>query len=182
MSVRADGVLVARPLFQEAGDGSIPISALWFRPISRARFRVLNARWHSTRPLIGAINTMRVCFGAWHDGCCYAVAAWSNPVGRSLPQHAWAELRRFAIAPDAPRNTGSRMLAWMAREMFRRYPQLQKLISYQDHATHDGTIYRAAGWKEVIVEPWGGGWANREDGLRTAKRSRHKSRWEKDRT
>jgi hypothetical protein len=62
-----------------------------------------------------------------------------------LPSH-WRELRRMACAPDAPRNTPSRFLAWMARWFAIHSPECEKLISYQDTAVHTGAIYRAAGW------------------------------------
>lgn len=171
--------MAARSLFQGTGGGSIPTSALWFRKISRERFQSLNREWHRTQPEIGPINTMRICFGAWHDGMCFAVAAWSNPVARELPQTRWAELRRFAIAPDRPSNTGSRMLGWMTREMFRRFGELEKLISYQDEDEHTGTIYKAAGWTAVELPTSGGEWANRPACQRTARRRRNKTRWEK---
>jgi hypothetical protein len=59
----------------------------------------------------------------------------------------WWELRRLAIAPDAPRNTASRLLCVIRRIVKQRHPDVVKLISYQDTEVHTGTIYRAAGWK-----------------------------------
>lgn len=53
----------------------------------------------------------------------------------------------MACAPDAPRNTASRFLAWMVRWFKRNEPEHEHLISYQDTAVHTGTIYRAAGWR-----------------------------------
>jgi hypothetical protein len=83
-----------------------------------------------------------------------------------------AELRRLAIAPDAPKNSGSRLLSIMAAMMKAAYPSLKRLISYQACDIHKGTIYKAAGWKpsEVIpFSPWGTrkrrrprGWRQRE--------------------
>jgi len=121
---------------------------------------------------------MKICYGAAHEGDVFAVAAWSNPVARCLDQHAILELRRFAIAPDAPKNTGSRMLAWMARDIRSRWPHVTTLISYQDCDEHSGTIYRAAGWVPVEVGQ-GGAWSNRQRWNRTAKRLPRKIRWEK---
>jgi hypothetical protein len=77
------------------------------------------------------------------------VAIWSNPQARSLPQREWLELKRLAIAPDAPRNTGSRMLRIMTMLLRRARPYIQRLISYQDTEVHTGSIYRAAGWLSV---------------------------------
>jgi hypothetical protein len=49
------------------------------------------------------------------------------------------------------------MLAVMARLIARRFPEVTTLISYQDVETHDGTIYKAAGWDAVSVHK-GGSW------------------------
>ena len=182
-SICAFGVLVARPLFQAERGGSIPTKALRFIEITHVRAGALVKEWHRTLPEIGATGTMKVCYGALYDGELYAVAMWSNPVARMLPQYTYLELRRFAIAPDAPVNTATRMLAWMARDIHGRYPQVERLISYQDCAEHDGTIYRAASdWQPVELNHMGGEWANRERWQRTAKRIAKKVRWEKDLT
>lgn len=174
----AGSVMDAR-LFPTDRGGSIPTSALRFAPISKFRFRQLNRQWHSALPRIGAINTMKVCYGASYEGEIYAVAAWSNPVARSLCQYSVLELRRFAIAPDAPPNTASRMLGWMARDLRRRYPDAAKLISYQDCEIHAGTIYAAAGWQPVRLKAGGGEWKNHPRWNRTAIRRKHKVRWER---
>lgn len=149
---RADGVRAARSLFQVRGSGSIPTSALQLRveAIEFAEAKALNALWHSRLPRMGTgfIKDMPFpCFGAEFDGLLYAAAIWSNPVARLLPQQTWMELRRLAIAPDAPRNTASRMLAVMTRLIRKNRPHLERLVSYQDTAVHTGAIYRVAGWK-----------------------------------
>lgn len=174
---RAGGVKVALPLFQVERDGSIPISALYFEDCTRPFFRAMNVKWHRTLPNIGAINTMKACFMARANGDCYAVAAWSNPVARCLPQRAWLELRRFAIADDAPRNTASKMLGWMVRELRRRHSSIEKLISYQDCSEHEGTIYAASNWAPVkVATP--GKWNNRKRWNRKAGHIKKKIRWE----
>lgn len=169
--------MAARQLFQVERDGSIPISALVFEDCTKPAFQTANALWHSRLPRIGAINTMKFCFRASYGGECYAVAAWSNPVARTLPQQTWMELRRFAISDDAPKNTGSRMLGWMVRELRRRSPEVERLISYQDCEVHTGTIYRAAGWIPVETHT-PGKWRNRERWNRTAGHVAKKIRWE----
>jgi hypothetical protein len=144
---RADSARVTHPLFQAEEGGSTPTSALQllFGVCSRETFRELNALWHSRLPLIGNSHG-RVYYKAECDGVVYAVAMWSNPVARLLPQREWIELRRLAIAPDAPKNTASRMLGWMARDIKQRFPEVVRLVSYQDCEVHNGTIYKAAGW------------------------------------
>lgn len=176
---RAGGVMDARSLFPAARGGSIPTSALslHFCRCWPKRFAACNREWHSTQPIIGAINTLSPCYAAVHDGQIYAVAAWSNPVARMLPQKTWLELRRFAIAPDAPRNTASRMLGWMVRDIRRNQPHVETVVSYQDCDTHGGTIYRAAGWQPFVVGT-GGAWSNRTRFNRTALRKTNKVRWQ----
>lgn len=179
-TTRADCVMDARSLFPATRGGSIPTSALQlhFCRCWPKRFAACNRQWHSTQPAIGAINTLSPCFAAVFDGQIYAVAAWSNPVARSLPQRTCLELRRFAIAPDAPRNTASRMLAWMTRHIRANHPRIDTVISYQDADVHIGTIYRAAGWTPRKVGG-GGAWSNRQRFNRTAVRRPNKIRWQR---
>jgi hypothetical protein len=59
---------------------------------------------------------------------------------------SWIELKRMAISDDAPKNTATRMLGWMVKDIRKKFPQCPRLISYQDPQVHSGTIYKAAGW------------------------------------
>ena len=186
MKTRADSVRVACPLFQGDGGGSTPTSALQLRfgTISRNRFIPLNRLWHSRLPLVGPTG-FRVVYGAEFDSLFYAVAAWSNPVARLLPQLEWIELRRLAIAPDAPKNTASRMLGWMIRDIRKRFPDAMRAISYQDCDVHKGTIYKAAGWQQAkgyrsCRRPWKGTWCDsRKRAGRTNQAVAPRMRWEK---
>ena len=184
---RVDSVRVARPLFQAERGGSTPTSTLQllFSTCSEEIFRSCNRAWHSQLPLVGN-NHFRVCYSAEHDGIVYAVAAWSNPVARLLPQQTWLELRRFAIAPDRPKNTASRMIGWMVRDIRKRFPDVERLISYQDLDAHVGTIYRAAGWQQATdyVSRRRGWkpttrWASRHRAGRTNQKVAPRMRWEK---
>lgn len=183
---RAEGDRVAHPLFQVEGGGSTPTSALslLFHRIDRTKFAELNRAWHSRLPKIGA-SQFRVCYAAECGGKFYAVAAWSNPVARLLPQLEWLELRRFAIAEDAPKNTASRMLGWMIRDIRRTFPAVVRAISYQDLHAHQGTIYKAAGWHhaegyESRARGWKPttGWASRFRAGRTDQAPAPRMRWE----
>jgi len=147
---RAGGVRVARPLFHAEGGGSTPTSALQlhFDNCNSETARVLNRQWHSVLPKSNRVG-YRKFYAAEYDGLLYAVALWGNPVARALPQREWLELRRFAIAPGSPKNTASRMLGWMARDIRKCFCDVTTLISYQDTCNHTGTIYRAAGWLEA---------------------------------
>jgi hypothetical protein len=70
-------------------------------------------------------------------------------VAPSQDDRRTVELRRFAIAPDAPKFTASRMLKVMRILIARRWPDLSRAISYQAVGIHDGTIYKAAGWRNA---------------------------------
>ena len=144
---RAESMRVMRPLFQAEEGGSTPTSALqlFFSTTNRNTFRELNKAWHSRLPEIGA-SQGRAYYVAEHAGVAHAVAMWSNPVARLLPQQTWLELRRLAICSDAPKNTASRFISWMVRDIRRSFPDVEKLISYQDCEVHVGTIYKASWW------------------------------------
>lgn len=106
--------------------------------------RALNAAWHSRLPRTQP-GPWQFAFAAHKTGIVYGVALWHNPSARGLPSH-WLELRRLALAPDAPHCTASWMLSKMRRWFMHNHPERERLISYQDCAVHKGTIYRAAGW------------------------------------
>jgi hypothetical protein len=108
------------------------------------RALTLNREWHSRLP---QLTNWQGCmaFGAEHNNLTYAVALWGQPVARMLNGLGWIELRRMAIADDAPKNTGSRMIGWMLRHL-QKNGRWVKAISYQDTDVHAGTIYRASGW------------------------------------
>jgi hypothetical protein len=157
----AGSIRVMHPLFQAGQGGSIPTSALQLEIVEISRYlaRDLNAQWHSRLPVYdtGFCLNSTVSFGAQFEGVIYAVAIWTNPVAAALPQHEWLELRRMAIAPDAPKNTGSRMLSVMARLIRAKCPSVNVLVSYQDEEAHHGTIYKAAGWVATSRHA-GGSW------------------------
>lgn len=157
MNFCADSTREVHPLFQTGGGGSTPTSALRARQLAFSECPKPHAvhlvrAWHSRLPKC-AKGPWTQAFHAHADGITYAVALWNNPSTRCLPSH-WRELRRMACAPDAPRNTASRFLAWMARWFAVHHPESEKLISYQDLAVHTGTMYRAAGWiAEHVSQP-----------------------------
>jgi hypothetical protein len=136
---------LAQPLL-EPGTGQIPAKARQLK-IDRCdvrHARVLIARWHSRLPDTQTGPWM-AAYRAAYDGTTYAVALWNTPSARTLPQ-GLLELRRMAVAADAPHCTASRFLNEMARRIRDEFPHVQRIISYQDTSVHTGTIYKAAGW------------------------------------
>jgi len=151
---------------------------LRFDAIDRRTMEQLNRKWHSRLPKFRTATRCRVYYSAEFDGLFYAVAAWSHPVARMLPND-WLELRRLAIADDAPKNTASRFLGWMARDIRNRFPKVPRLISYQDCDAHSGTIYKASGWAETNVDR-GGEWSRPSRFRETVQSGSKKKRWELD--
>ena len=181
--LRGDGVPVAQPLFQEEGGGSTPTSPLQlhFAPCEAVTAVGLNALWHSRLPSFAMATARRNwCYVASFEGGLYVSAIWTPPTARLLNDRGMIELRRFAISPQAPKNTASRMLGWMVRDLKKREPWIKTFISYQDCKVHVGTIYAAAGWKRAENyisrrRTWTG-WRNRP--LRKEQGVGARMRWE----
>lgn len=137
------------PLWQSDVQPPMSVRELTLERCAVEAARAMNALWHSRLPRTQA-GPWQFAFAAHKDGLVYGVALWHNPSARGLPSH-WLELRRLAVAPDAPHCTASWMLGRMRRWFARHCPERDRLISYQDCAVHKGTIYRAAGWEAVHV-------------------------------
>lgn len=183
--VRDDSIRAVCPLFQVEGGGSTPTSSLQlhFGEISLDLAIQLVGLWHSRLPKVDKSNMTRTrhlwCVGAEHGGKWYAVAIWTNPVSRRFNNSNWLELRRLAIADDAPKNTASRMLGVMARIARRKYPAIDRLISYQDTEVHTGAIYAAAGWRSQKSESKGN-WSVPSRRRAAPQAPSLKVRWEKE--
>jgi hypothetical protein len=180
-----DTARIVHPLFRAEGCGSVPASPLQLNigEISLDKAISLNWLWHSRLPDVSKSNLQRVrhlvCYGAEYDGLYYAVAIWTDPIARLLNGRNWLELRRFAIANEAPKNTASRMLAVMAKLIKNKWPHIVRLISYQDCDVHQGTIYAAAGWKAEAVNR-SGDWVRDNRDRRVAQAPGMKVRWGRD--
>jgi hypothetical protein len=180
-----DSSIAERLSFQIADGGAIPTSPLQFdiEIIDVHTACRLNALWHSRLPIIDWSNVVRnkhsICFGARFDGDLYAVAIWSSPVAANRMKYGREalELRRFAIALDAPKNTGSRMLSVMRSIIKSRMPDVSWFVSYQDTEVHAGTIYKASGWK-LIGESVGVSWSNKNRVRNKEQSMATKARWE----
>jgi hypothetical protein len=137
----------------------------------------MNRLWHSRLPEFTSPPERCIAFGAEYEGRFYVAAIWSPPLARLLNNTGRYELRRMAIAPDAPANTGSRALRVMRLLLRKIRPGLKTLISYQDTGVHEGTIYKAAGWKAVAHRS-GSEWATKARDSRPTQAPTAKIRWE----
>jgi hypothetical protein len=184
----ADSVEATQLSFQITMGGAIPTSALHlkFQEIRVQTACDLNAKWHSRFPKIDWSNVVRnkyyICYGAFYDQQCHAVAIWSSPIAanRLKDGQALLELRRMAISDECPRNTASRMLGWMRKDIQRRFPDIVRLISYQDTEVHEGTIYKAAGWRLAEKSGSAQDWTTSKRKRSEAQSSAVKVRWEYD--
>jgi hypothetical protein len=180
-----DSIRVVYPLFQEDGGGSTPTSPLQLHvgTISTKLAIELVGLWHSRLPYIEEGNVVRnvhsICFGAEYGNKWYAAAIWSSPVARMLDNQTHLELRRFAIADDAPKNTASRVLRIMTSKIRKKIPTITTLVSYQDCEVHTGTIYRAAGWVPAVRNT-GGEWSVPSRARVAVQSAAPKVRWEKE--
>ena len=162
-TLRADDVRITCPLFQAEYGGEVPTSAHHLR-FSRTDIRRavrINRQLHSRMP---QLTNWQGCFAyaAECNNVVYAVAIWGRPVAREFNGRGYIELRRMAIADNAPKNTATRMIGWMLREL-QKCGEYTLAISYQDTGVHKGTIYRASGWKAVgLKKNIGTGWNTRD--------------------
>ena len=140
----------------------------------------LNAEWHSRLPETEKSNLLRnkhsAFFGAVYEEHCFAVAMWTSPVARKINDGQTLELRRLAIAKDAPKCTATWMISRMQKQIKLKFPEIKKLISYQDTEVHSGTIYAAANWTAENVST-GGQWCAPSRYRKTVQTDAPKVRW-----
>jgi len=116
---------------------------------------LLNELWHSRLPKIHWSNVVRnthyVCYVFYYEEAIMGVGIWSSPVAQNRMKDGKTilELRRLALSKFCPKNTASFVIAKMIKEIKIKFPEIIKLISYQDNKVHLGTIYKASNWQEV---------------------------------
>lgn len=137
---------VARLPFQAEGDGSSPIPRLHFTTATAAEVASLLASEH----YLGPIYRASYAFAGWVDDELVAAMVFAQPTARMLPADgSWLELVRWCLTPDAGKNAGSRMMAWVARYLRAHAPRVTTLVSYSDPSRgHTGALYRASGWTD----------------------------------
>lgn len=153
-----DGCTASNP---DARGGSNPTPSLfrksdwWVDDVSLSVARSMVAAWHYSR---GGSNTRVYCHGLYPKGWfweseCVGVAWWLPPTKSAAMSfdanwNGVLALSRLVVSPDVPTNAESflirRSMGLIDRK---RWPVL---VTYADSwQKHNGTIYRAAGWKEV---------------------------------
>ena len=124
---------------------------------------MLNELWHSRLPKIHWSNVVRnthyVCYVFKYKEAVVGVGIWSSPVARMLNKDTHLELRRLALCDVCPKNTATFVLSKMRSLVKSKFPNIKKLISYQDTEVHLGTIYKADNWIDM-VETSGGEWTS----------------------
>lgn len=186
MTFWRDGLTATQMTFELSEGDGIPTSPMQFQfeSISAMAACVLNSRWHSRFPEIQWSNVVRnkryICYAAKYEGVYFAVAIWSSPIAGNRFHNAWTllELRRMAICERAPKNTASRMLSYMRKDINKQFPEIKRLISYQDTEAHAGTIYKASGWQLINTMSTQVNWAT--NGRQRTRPQSHapKVRWE----
>ena len=119
---------------------------------------MLNELWHSKLPKIHSSNVVRnkhyVCYAIKYKQAIIGVAIWSSPVAanRFKDGDKLLELRRLALSDVCPRNTASFVISSMIKDIKVRFPELIRLVSYQDTEAHLGTIYKASNWTAAPIQ------------------------------
>ena len=140
-----------------------------------------NLEWHSRLPQTDKSNLIRnaykVFYGAEYLGECFGSAIWTTPIAnnRMSKDFIWLELRRLAIPEDAPKFTATWMISKMIKDIKKKFPDVTRLVSYQDTAVHLGTIYAAANWIKD-KENTGGEWNVTRD-RKKSQAATPKNRW-----
>ena len=154
--------LVAEQVGPPAGGGSIPTSTLHVR---RATLR-------EVQPVVERLHYSHSCFGVTSDACYAAQGPWEHRdgflyrftvVGAAIfgkpaaynvtSKYAQAgrrllELRRFVLENGLPRNSESRCLAFMLRDL--KHVGVDTVLSYADPLYgHSGVIYAACGFRRL---------------------------------
>ena len=142
---------------------------------------LLNETWHSRLPNIHYSNVVRnkkyVCFIFKYREAIIGTAIWSSPVARRLDPITYLELRRMALSNVCPKNTATYTISKMIKKIKIKFPDLTKLISYQDTEVHLGTIYKASNWVKSITNT-GGEWSKPSRKRKKTQTNSPKIRWE----
>ena len=145
---------------------------------------MLNELWHSKLPKIHWSNVVRnkhyVCYAIKYKQAIIGVAIWSSPVAanRFKDGDKLLELRRLALSDVCPRNNASFVISSMIKDIKVRFPELIRLVSYQDTEAHLGTIYKASNWTAAPIQTSLLDWTTSKRKRSSLQSTADKVRWE----
>ena len=145
---------------------------------------MLNELWHSKLPKIHWSNFVRnkhyVCYAIKYKQAIIGGAIWSSPVAanRFKDGDKLLELRRLALSDVCPRNTASFVISSMIKDIKVRFPELIRLVSYQDTEAHLGTIYKASNWTAAPIQTSLLDWTTSKRKRSSLQSTADKVRWE----
>ena len=145
---------------------------------------MLNELWHSKLPKIHWSNVVRnkhyVCYAIKYKQAIIGVAIWSSPVAanRFKDGDKLLELRSLALSDVCPRNTASFVISSMIKDIKVRFPELIRLVSYQDTEAHLGTIYKASNWTAAPIQTSLLDWTTSKRKRSSLQSTADKVRWE----
>ena len=145
---------------------------------------MLNELWHSKLPKIHWSNVVRnkhyVCYAIKYKQAIIGGAIWSSPVAanRFKDGDKLLELRRLALSDVCPRNTASFVISSMIKDIKVRFPELIRLVSYQDTEAHLGTIYKASNWTAAPIQTSLLDWTTSKRKRSSLQSTADKVRWE----
>src|SRR5271155_595176 len=153
--IRAGSSVVERAAHQPRDGGSIPTPSLHSLEVNQCGVRLI-------QPVIERVHYSHSIFGVTTD-YCFAVfdsryevvggAIFGKPAGVGVAEKYgpnMTELRRFVLTDECPRNSESRVLAFMQRRL--KKLGVQRVLSYADPAAgHTGVIYKALGFRYLGV-------------------------------
>lgn len=142
---------MAEQLRPAADDGSIPISSLQIVECNVPRIESIIRRVHYSHSIFGV--TVSHCYAVELRGRVVGGAIFGLPGAYNVSRkydcgELLLELRRFVLEDYLPRNSESRSLAVMFRDLRRK--GIKRVLSYADPAFgHSGVIYAATGFQRV---------------------------------
>jgi len=146
--------VASHPLFQGEGGGSIPTSPLQFTviPINKETAFRIYREYH----YLGRQDFVNVAsFGVMWEGCLYGAITFGPPGAKETvkgifdteEQSGFFEIKRLAIDNRFPKNSESRLIRIGIKLLRQRFHVLA-LLTYADPSVgHDGTIYKASGFR-----------------------------------
>lgn len=136
---------------QQVGGGSIPTSSLHVTQCDISQIQDVIERVHYSHSIFGVTTTY--CYAVLREGDVFGGAIFGVPaaynVSRKYDQgEPLLELRRFVLEECLPKNSESRCLGVMLRDLRRK--GIRRVLSYADPAFgHSGVIYAATGFRRM---------------------------------